>query len=52
LDGLRENVIEHKNIKSKWDLRRLGLNEKEYLDVTGVAKRLGEKPEQFTPYPV
>lgn len=46
LDGLRENVI----LKSdKWANRKAGLNPNEYLDCTGIVKRLGEDPDQFTP---
>ena len=48
LDGLRENLINTEDADD-WDLRRLGLNRNEYLDVTGIAKRIGGNPEQFTP---
>lgn len=48
LDSLRENLIEIK--KDNEDTRRrAGLRKGEYLDCTGVVKRLGEDPEQFTP---
>ena len=46
LDGLRENVIQKSD---KWANRRAGLNPTEYLDCTGIVKRLGEDPDQFTP---
>ncbi len=48
LDGLRENVINFDKLK-RWSLRKAGLNAGEYLDCPGVVKRLGQKPEQFTP---
>ncbi|MFW5443052.1 MAG: type III-B CRISPR-associated protein Cas10/Cmr2 [Methylococcaceae bacterium] len=48
LDGLRENVIQFDQLK-RWTLRKAGLNAGEYLDCTGVVKRLGQNPEQFTP---
>lgn len=50
LDGLRESVIDPKNINEKV-LRRARLNKGEYLDCTGIAKRLAEDNmlEQFTP---
>lgn len=50
LDGLRESVIDPKKIKQKV-LRRARLNKGEYLDCTGIAKRLAEDNmlEQFTP---
>lgn len=48
LDGLRENLIDTKNA-NEWELRKLGLNRNESLDITGVAKRIAKKPEQFTP---
>ncbi len=50
LDGLRENIIDHVATGSDpWVFRRAGMNENEYLDVTGVVKRLGANPDQFTP---
>ena len=50
LDGLRETVIDLKGV-SKTVLRKAKLNKGEYLDVTGVAKRLAEDDmlDQFTP---
>ncbi len=53
LDGLRENVITSsmydKREANKWAFRKAGMNDNEYLDCTGVVKRLGADPEQFTP---
>jgi len=49
LDGLRENLIDTSKVKTEWDLYKLGIKKNEYLDVTGVAKRVGGDPEQFTP---
>jgi len=48
LDGLRENLIDTDDADD-WHLLRLGIKRNEYLDVTGVAKRIGGNPEQFTP---
>lgn len=51
LDGLRESVNE-KSGNSKADqlaYRQAGLNANEFLDCTGIVKRLGDDPEQFTP---
>ncbi len=48
LDGSRENVIQFDKLK-QWTYRKAGLNAGEYLDCTGVVKRLGQNPEQFTP---
>lgn len=42
LDGLRENVIDQFD---KWSCRKAGLNDNEYLDCTGIVKRLGNKEE-------
>lgn len=47
LDGLRETVL-RENLSSKLR-RRLGLGSGEQLDCPGLVKRLGGKPEQFTP---
>lgn len=50
LDGLRENVLTNiDSTENKWGLRKAGLNSGEYLDCPGVVKRLGGKPDQFTP---
>lgn len=50
LDGLRENAIAK---ASMWACRKAGLKadpgEHEYLDCSGIVKRLGDEPDQFTP---
>ena len=50
LDGMRENTIARATM---WACRKAGLKadpgENEYLDCTGIVKRLGDEPDQFTP---
>ena len=50
LDGARETVLQEGKMLSGTSRRKLGLSESEQLDCVGVAKRLGGKTDQFTPF--
>lgn len=49
LDGARETVLQEEKLGNTARLK-LGLSESEQLDCAGIAKRLGGKTDQFTPF--
>ena len=50
LDGARETVLQESKQLKNLTRRKLGLSESEQLDCAGIAKRLGGKIDQFTPF--